>query len=207
MDLSLMAIRTLERIFDLIIGGWTIYLGYLLFSKIPEQKDSSGKITLPGGTMIYMTKIGPGVFFALFGIFVVSFSIFSTYNEESTIIKTKSDKEDKQIIKKSYNFFSSGMSEIEVDTNRLKVLNTIYDFNEIDSQLQYNKIPIEDNLKNIDIHSSIQYAKLYMMLYIWDNKDWGDAEKFQKWVDGGQKITDDFELQNAISIFKNKRRN
>ena len=56
------------------IGGISILLGYRLFLKIPER-DSDGKIALPWDITVIMSRVGSGVFFALFGAAVVAFSL------------------------------------------------------------------------------------------------------------------------------------
>src|SRR6266850_986040 len=79
--MSLMAVvltRATERILVVLIGALAIYLGYSLFRQIsPARKganDGEAKIELPGGTSIFLTRIGPGVFFALFGAGLIVFS-------------------------------------------------------------------------------------------------------------------------------------
>src|SRR5260221_5763848 len=67
-------LRSLERILAVMVGGFTVYLGYRLFLQIPNRTDSQGKVILPGGISIYMTRIGPGCFFALFGAIVLGLS-------------------------------------------------------------------------------------------------------------------------------------
>ena len=79
---SLLAVvftRASERILLVLVGALAIYLGYSLFRHIPNAargaNTGEGKIELPGGVSIYLTRIGPGVFFALFGIAVIGYSV------------------------------------------------------------------------------------------------------------------------------------
>ena len=69
-------LRALERIIVVIIGGLSVYLGYRLFLHVPSQKDGEGKISFPGGISIIVNRVGPGVFFALFGAGVVALSLY-----------------------------------------------------------------------------------------------------------------------------------
>ena len=46
--MDLLSLRVLERVLAVLIGGMSIFLGYRLFIKLPRQKDSSGKVMLPG---------------------------------------------------------------------------------------------------------------------------------------------------------------
>ncbi len=68
-------LRFLERILAVGIGGMAIFLGYRMFLKIPESRDGSGRIVLPWNISVVLTRVGPGVFFALFGAGVVALSI------------------------------------------------------------------------------------------------------------------------------------
>src|SRR4051794_16652007 len=73
MDASLL--RGAERILIVGIGGLAIWLGYLSFRLIPYSHDASGHISFPGGIKIYVSRVGPGVFFCLFGAMVVGLSL------------------------------------------------------------------------------------------------------------------------------------
>ncbi len=67
--------RATERILLVMVGALAVYLGYCLFREIPTAKNAEGKVELPGGVSIFLTRIGPGVFFALFGIAVIGYSV------------------------------------------------------------------------------------------------------------------------------------
>ena len=68
--------RFIERILAVIIGGMAVFLGYQMFLKIPESRDNEGKITLPWNVTVILSRVGPGVFFALFGAAVVALSLY-----------------------------------------------------------------------------------------------------------------------------------
>ena len=51
--MDLLQLRVIERVLAVVIGGLSIYLGYRLFVKLPKQKDSSGKVMLPGDLVPY----------------------------------------------------------------------------------------------------------------------------------------------------------
>ena len=82
MDLE--SIRGLERILVVAGGALCVVLGYLLFRHMPNAPKGSGdgeggegKVQLPGGISIYVSRVGPGVFFALFGSLVLALSFLS----------------------------------------------------------------------------------------------------------------------------------
>jgi hypothetical protein len=67
--------RATERILLVMVGALAVYLGYSLFRQIPTANKAEGKLVLPGGVSIFLTRIGPGIFFALFGIAVIGYSV------------------------------------------------------------------------------------------------------------------------------------
>jgi len=73
---SVFMLRAVERILAVLVGALSIYLGYHLFLSVPEHQDSEGKIVLSGGTSVYLNRVGPGVFFALFGGGIVALAIW-----------------------------------------------------------------------------------------------------------------------------------
>src|SRR5205823_6596740 len=73
--LVVMLSRATERILLVLVGGLAVYLGYRLFQLIPRTSKSEGKLELPGGVSIFLTRIGPGIFFALFGVAVIGYSV------------------------------------------------------------------------------------------------------------------------------------
>src|SRR5574341_1112697 len=77
-------LRALERIIAVLIGGLAIYLGYQLFIHLPTQMNSEGKIVLPGDISVYLSRVGPGAFFALFGTIVVAASFYFQFKTSVT---------------------------------------------------------------------------------------------------------------------------
>jgi hypothetical protein len=68
MDLE--ALRMFERIIIAFGGILSVFLGYRLFFLAGAASDSGGRFKTSLITMS-MTKVGPGVFFALFGAYVL----------------------------------------------------------------------------------------------------------------------------------------
>lgn len=65
--------RVLERLLIVLLSGASLYFGYRLFSIVAAAK-SDGEAELQG-FKIRLTRVGPGVFFALFGATVLTFSV------------------------------------------------------------------------------------------------------------------------------------
>ena len=72
MDAQTLAVlfRGGERLGIIAIAALCIWLGYKLFQSLPAERQASGTLTLPSAKLV-MTKVGPGVFFALFGALVL----------------------------------------------------------------------------------------------------------------------------------------
>ena len=68
-------LRAVERLFIVAAGAGAIYLGYRLFLAMPDRDRSSGKLELPGGVSIFLSRVGPGVFFSLFGAAVIAMAL------------------------------------------------------------------------------------------------------------------------------------
>jgi len=67
--------RGAERLMLIGAGALAIWLGYRLFVQMPGAARGEGKATLPGGVSIMLSRVGPGVFFALFGCAVLGYSV------------------------------------------------------------------------------------------------------------------------------------
>jgi hypothetical protein len=71
----ILLLRGVERIIAVLVGALAIYLGHNLFLAVPEQRDSEGKVVFSRGASVYLNRVGPGVFFALFGASVTALAI------------------------------------------------------------------------------------------------------------------------------------
>src|SRR4029453_3805209 len=70
--------RMVERILGVLIGGVLIYFGYRLFLSLAGKRGRdrvAGEFSFAGGNKIKLSKVGPGVFFALFGAGLIVFSL------------------------------------------------------------------------------------------------------------------------------------
>lgn len=56
------------------IGTFVIWLGYRLFRDMPSRREGETKISLPGGISIFLSRVGPGIFFALFGSAMIAYT-------------------------------------------------------------------------------------------------------------------------------------
>jgi hypothetical protein len=76
MTMDILLLRGIERLAIVLIGGMAIYLGYRLFLAVKAEAAGEAKITLPHDVTVMVSRVGPGVFFALFGSMVVIASLY-----------------------------------------------------------------------------------------------------------------------------------
>ena len=161
-------LRSLERIIAVLIGGLSMYLGYRLFLNMREQPDSEGHFSLPGGISIYLTRVGPGVFFALFGAIVIALSLYTTvtFRETSTASTVEfsgagqtDDEEDRQ--------------GVEVERSQLK--QDIFFLNRTLPSILPSDMSADEQ---VDVKLAVPRIKLGLMKTVWD-EDWGDYKRFE----------------------------
>jgi hypothetical protein len=212
-EILLIAFRGAERIAAVVLAGLLIYFGYKLFLHLPDKTDSEGKVVLPGGVSIYITRIGPGAFLALFGAVILIYSVTtqieikSPYNHPTTT-NIKSDSTYKN------NIYSV---KFDRDTARLKKINQeILDYENVHLQMDFQTLNqlysiVDDMIKkgtngNIDfnlatnLNTGIVRLKGMIMLRHWKD-GWGNSTVFFNWVKNGAKEDVPPEISNAVKFF------
>jgi hypothetical protein len=187
---ALLLMRMAERLLGLLAGGLCVVLGYRLFVKLPEKTDSSGKVVLPGGVSIWLSRVGPGIFFALFGAAIVAYSFASTVkvtNEQtgpSPRASTATTGEAPAISRQEIAAMSDRSAEPakgEARRQQLMVLRgTLADLNATIDRLGRDAAsPDRDRLV-----VGLQMAKMLLLRGAWDSA-WGDPARFQSWINTG----------------------
>jgi hypothetical protein len=187
---ALLLMRMVERLLGLLAGGLCIVLGYRLFVKLPEKTDSSGKVVLPGGVSIWLSRVGPGIFFALFGAAIVAYSFTSTVkvtneqNSPSPRVSTGTTAETPTTSRQEIAAMSDRSAEParrEARQQQLMVLRgTLVDLNATIDRLGRDAAsPERDRLV-----VGLQMAKMLLLRGAWDAA-WGDPARFQSWINSG----------------------
>jgi hypothetical protein len=187
---ALLLMRMVERLLGLLAGGLCIVLGYRLFVKLPEKTDSSGKVVLPGGVSIWLSRVGPGIFFALFGAAIVAYSFTSTVkvtneqNSPSPRVSTGTTAETPTTSRQEIAAMSDRSAEParrEARQQQLMVLRgTLVDLNATIDRLGRDAAsPERDRLV-----VGLQMAKMLLLRGAWDAA-WGDPVRFQSWINSG----------------------
>jgi hypothetical protein len=176
---ALLLMRMAERLLGLLAGGLCVVLGYRLFVKLPEKTDSSGKVVLPGGVSIWLSRVGPGIFFALFGAAIVAYSFASTVkvtNEQtgpSPRASTATTGEAPAISRQEIAAMSDRSAEPAKGEARRQQLMVLR------GTLADAASPDRDRLV-----VGLQMAKMLLLRGAWDSA-WGDPARFQSWINTG----------------------
>ncbi len=199
-----LGLRAAERILVVAVGGLAIYLGYRLFLSIPERDRSSGKLELPGGTSIFITRIGPGAFFALFGSVVIalSFQFGVTVSELANVDPsqealsagvTTSERRYSGITSTSHD-----QDPLEMEAERASVLLVVRDLNRGYRLL----FPHLSSTEKIDIERANAEARVRLLASVWDSDDWGDITVFYDWIRGGEREPVPDEIAVPVNFFR-----
>jgi hypothetical protein len=168
--------RMIERLLVVASAGLSIYLGYRLFLRIPDYRDAQGEIKLPAMNMsVTFSRVGPGVFFAVFGAAVLLASYLHPITVEPPVQSPMATGPEA----KSGKFEGASPTRNEQEYSRkFVVAGTIRSLNGMvsTSRPQNEKDTIRD-------------AKLVLMDLAWDSS-WGDAAVFKEAVLSGRTPSD-----------------
>jgi hypothetical protein len=153
-----------------------IFLGYRLFLKIPDYRDAQGEVKLPAMNMsVTFSRVGPGVFFAIFGAAV----LLASYLHPITVEPQVQSSTTTGIEAKSGKFEGASPTRNEQEPSRTFVVaGTIRSLNGMVSTSR------PENEKD-----TIRNAKLVLMDLSWD-PSWGDAAVFKEAVMSGRTPSD-----------------
>jgi hypothetical protein len=197
---NVVALRLAERILSVLIGGMSIYLGYRLFLAIPEYSDSEGRFKLPWSTSIVLSRIGPGVFFALFGSIVVGSSFYrSIHYDERLSVRNESSGRTTSTAEVTGRFSGAASAAADGDARadaRMRLQRDIAVLNTIPSLLDPHLSP--ENRSVVDF--ALPRIKLALMESVWSDS-WGDPQVFRQWTASpGAKVPSG--IEKAVEYFR-----
>ena len=160
-----LALRGTERLLIVVAAMLCIYFGYKLFRVVPLHRDSEGQFSI-GDISVTLAKVGPGVFFSLFGAFVLYQSVESSL--QMSISCKSTDREDPQT--QDINWMgTTSPSDRAVWSERavgpIKILNCL------------EKRATGSKLELRRIHDSVHTAKVAIIADVWQS-EWGDSDTF-----------------------------
>jgi hypothetical protein len=190
--------RMVERILGVLIGGVLIYFGYRLFLSLAGKRGrdrGAGEFSFAGGNKIKLSKVGPGVFFALFGAGLIVFSLVKPVSLTVSPRAAKTTSAPKPGVVAASEFkFVGAVSVPETDEDRARMrVETQQDIIALNRSLDAGGRP--------ELERAVARAKLALMEPLWA-EDWGDIADFRDWLDkrGSPSAT----VQPAIDYFQRK---
>lgn len=199
--------RGIERLMVVGFGGLSIYLGYLLFIKVPTYKDADGKVTIPGGIVVVLTRVGPGVFFALFGSVILSVSLafgVVIHGPQGRLQDALPVSQDHQ----GRISYSVAMPTIpdgdDVETVRNHAVSDVRALVEAQDILERcisegGQDIAAWRLKNI--RNALGRSKTMLMRGVW-NEDWGEQKAFLDWLKEGEAEPIPTGISAAVAVYR-----
>jgi hypothetical protein len=179
-------LRAVERIVAVIVGCIAIYLGYRLFLKVPEQTNSAGKVTLPWDISVVLSRVGPGVFFALFGATVVGLSFAKPvqYNEQELATLTQphlpnTGSIEQTSITRTLSGAGAGLAAGDTaarERDRAELRKEMAVLNTLPNYLKPD-LPAQDRSL---LERALPRIKFKLIQAVWTDA-WGDQERFKAW--------------------------
>lgn len=199
-------LRALERIIGVLIGGFAIYLGYQLFMHLPTQMNSEGKVVLPGNISVYLSRVGPGAFFALFGTVVVAASFYfqlkASVPGQATISATEASSGG---VAYQYMTGTGGINDKQnMEAARSQRLSDIRTLNKLHARLSAQSqgdVVLITAEERTDLILAIPRFNLAMLSLSWE-KNWGDYASFARWVKSGAGGRPPQGTEKAASLFR-----
>lgn len=196
----MLVLRMGERLLDVLIGGACVYLGYRLFLALPEKVDSEGRIVLPGGVNIWLSRVGPGAFFALFGAVLVGMSFI--YGVE---VKTGSGRggtvpepEASAVTREARALTGdAGDSAILRQQRLAEAKNQLLVLNRDWPRALQSGLNGEDRAL---LEIARDYSKQQILRAVW-RQEWGPFESFERWVNAGAQTPVPTSLSEAARLY------
>lgn len=200
--------RAVERLVGVLIGGGSIYLGFRLFLALPNlSTDSEGKVELPGGISIYVSRVGPGVFFALFGSLLVGLSFTNVLSLDRDKVAQRSLEKSSAVEvaeaaqSESFSYVSGSIGDTSVSLDREPLVRDLRTLRKLELALTNHLAGKGFTLGASDATSALialPRVKRMMLHSVWDN-DWGDYQQFAEWVREGPTAPPPDNLANVVT--------
>jgi hypothetical protein len=197
MTMDILLLRGIERLVIVLIGGMAIYLGYRLFLAVKAEAEGEAKITLPHDVTVMVSRVGPGVFFALFGSMVVVASLYFSiaYSDPersySGMVPSPSAAE------KAAPLVLAAPPREAQELERLRLRQEIEFLNRLPALLGSGLS--EGQRAAITRH--VREIKLRLMASVWAD-DWIDPDKFRMWAEGGAAADDSDAFGSARAFYE-----
>ena len=191
-ELVAIGARHLERLLIILAGALSVWLGYRLFINMPLAEKGAGKIQLPGGISVFISRVGPGVFFALFGAVVLSYGLHQAVTVEvrPRVLATGPGTAPAQAAAEAslrYSGVGSTRSTAaDRGAERDGMVRLVGELGRVaDALKKPPALPLSAE-QRLDFGLSLADARARLLAGVWDDKAWGPFPEFQRWIRDGE---------------------
>ena len=180
---ELALLRAIERLIGVLLGGLAIWLGYRLFMNIPQANEGSAEVDIRGQVKVILTRIAPGVFFALFGATVIGFSFYKSVTigpvyPGDAVVQELTKPNSMSVASFSPGSYNGASEDIDTDeqaqeSQRADVRRAIRTLNQT-----LTKATAQERAR---LRPAIETGKFALVCLIWQ-KDWGKPNEFKAWL-------------------------
>ena len=205
--LQMFSWRASERLISVLIGGLSIVLGYRMFLALPNlPAGGEAKVELPGGLSLYVTRVGPGVFFALFGALIIAYSLHQPLSVGASPDNAQASRT--QSVQTSFSYASnktesSELQEQQILQQRAFVLRDLRQLTALQKVLENTggqDLRLDTKLQN-GLQLALPRIKQTMLESVWD-KNWGNQLTFRNWVEQGSSANPPESIKQIVRIYQ-----
>ena len=202
-----------QRIIGVLIGGMLVYFGYRLFLSVPGKRGrdgGSGEFSLGRASKVKLSKVGPGVFFAIFGAGLIAYSFAkpmkvnipattqtaATPNAENTSRAANTPSAGTGVVAAGFSYVGA-VSAPETDEDRARMRAETQE----DIIVLNRALDRANASERLQVERAVVKAKVALMEPIWA-EDWGELKDFRDWLAKGG--TPPAKTQPAADYFQRK---
>ena len=198
-----------QRILSILIGGMLIYFGYRLFLSLPGKRGrdgGSGEFSLGGANKVKLSKVGPGVFFAVFGAGLIAYSFAkpmkvnipgATPNAQSSPPAANAPSAGSGAVAAVGFSYVGAVSTPETDEDRARMRNETQQ----DIIILNRALDGANASERPQVERAVVRAKVALMEPLWAD-DWGELKDFRDWLAKGGTPPD--KTRPAVDYFQRK---
>lgn len=193
-------LRMVERILGVLLGGLLIYFGYRLFLSLPGKRGSeggTGDFSFAGGNKIKLSKVGPGVFFALFGAGLILFSLTRSVSLTVSPPAANTTAEKPEVVAAAAFKFVGAVSVPATSEDRARLRTEV----QRDIAALNRALNGASAAERPELERAVTAAKFALMEPLWA-EDWGDVADFREWLD--KRGSPPAGAQAAVDFFQRK---
>jgi hypothetical protein len=181
-----------QRILSILIGGMLIYFGYRLFLSLPGKRGrdgGSGEFSLGGANKVKLSKVGPGVFFAIFGAGLIAYSFAKPMkvnipgaapNAQSSPSAANAPSAGTGAVAAAGFSYAGAVSAPETDEDRARMRNETQQ----DIIILNRALDRANASERPQVERAVVRAKVALMEPLWA-EDWGELKDFRDWLAKG----------------------